>query len=77
MAYLIKLRPGRITVLSPLPKRNRREALLKRTASMIGNDQELYTALQGQPPYMREAYLKELWPYLRFTPVRPEPVVEQ
>lgn len=76
VSHKIKINQRQIKVLAPLPKRNKREALLKRIASRIENDEELYTALQYQPPYMREAYLQELWPYLRFTPRRPKPVVE-
>lgn len=74
MSFKIKIRPGRIGAHLPLPRRNRREALVKRTAALISNDGELYEALKIYPPYMRDAYLKELWPYLRFTPRMPTPV---
>lgn len=73
MSHKIKIRPGRVTVLSPLPKRNRRHALLTRIGHAIRNDEDLYRALQFQPHYMRDAYLRELWPYLKFTPRMPQP----
>lgn len=48
----------------PLPKRNRRDALVRRIAAAIVSIDQLQHHLTNCPPYMREAYLNELKPYL-------------
>jgi hypothetical protein len=72
MSRRIRINPKRIGAHLPLPKRNKREALCRRIAANIGNEVDLQMALQTTPPYMRDAYLEELRPYLRFKPTSPQ-----
>jgi hypothetical protein len=54
---------------NPLPRRNRKENLMKRIASRLPDQAALNAVLAQQPTAeMRGAWLKELRPYLRFTP---------
>lgn len=53
-------------VCSPLPRRNRREHLLQRIGAAIETPVELEAVLSAQPPELREMYLEELKPHLRF-----------
>ncbi len=57
----------------PLPKRNRREALLRRTAALIPDQQHLDVVLRTQKPDTQKAWLETLRPYLRF---EAKPLVE-
>lgn len=51
---------------NPLPKRNRKENLLKRTAAVITDQSILDRILAQQPKQLRVAWLEALRPYLRF-----------
>lgn len=72
MSHNIRISRSRIGAHLPLPKRNKREALCRRIAFNIKNEFDLQSALQTTPPYMRESYLEELRPYLRFKLTSPQ-----
>lgn len=68
-AFHIKRKKSRVRMPSnPLPKRNRREALVRRIAGSIKGQLDLDKAMLMYPPYMQKAWLAELRPYLKFEP---------
>lgn len=77
MSQRLRISKTRIGAHLPLPKRNKRDALCRRIAANIGNEVDLQAALSTVAPYMRESYLEELRPYLRFNLASPQflPVV--
>ena len=63
------IKPKLRLVGNPLPRRNRKENLLKRIAAGIPDQQQLDIVLAQQPPSIRNEWLATLRPYLRFTPL--------
>lgn len=53
---------------NPLPRRNRKDNLLKRIAARVPGQASLDIVLSQQPPPMRSEWLETLKPYLKFVP---------
>jgi len=51
-----------------LPKRNKREVLLRRTAALIKTQAQLDEVLAAQPENLRANWMAVLAPYLSFSP---------
>jgi hypothetical protein len=53
------------------------EVMLRKIARKITSDEQLHDAAMKIPPYARDNFLRELRPYLTFTPgrfIEPQPV---
>jgi hypothetical protein len=62
------LKPRARFVANPLPRRNRKECLMRRIASRLPTQEHLDAMLAKEPPALRKDWQAALKPYLRFEP---------